>query len=60
MYMNALPTCTSVYHVYMWCQLRLEESIESTGTEVREGGELPCACWKLNTSLLGRAVRILV
>lgn len=56
---NILPVCTSVNHVHAWCLQRQEDSVESCGTEVTVGYELPCECWKPKFRSPTRLVRAL-
>lgn len=40
-----------VNQVHTWYPQRPEEIVRSPGTEVANGCELPCGCWKSHTSL---------
>lgn len=44
--MSVLVACVYVYHIYAWCLLRSEEGVSIPGTEVRDGWEQLCGCWK--------------
>lgn len=52
MCMGVLQTCMSVHHVHTWCLWRSEENVRFPITEVTDGFEPPCRCWKLNLGSL--------
>lgn len=43
-----LPECVYAHCVHACCPLQLEESIESSETEIMDCCEPPCSCWEFN------------
>lgn len=49
---SGLPVCVYVHHLLASGPQRPEEGSASPGTEVADGCEQPCGCWKLNVGPL--------
>lgn len=49
---GVLPTCISVFHLYVYCPHRPENGIRCPGTGVTDGCEQLCGCWKSDLGLL--------
>lgn len=52
MYTGILPACLFVHHIWIWCPQRPEESIELSGTGIKDVYELQYGLWELNLGSL--------
>ena len=56
---SCLQVCVCVHRMHAWCPRKPEEDTIAPGTGAKDGYELPCGCWELNSGPLDEQTKSL-